>query len=156
VYLLLVIGTMFLFPILSIILEISLGNPAMGMTLLIGKWFVFWAVGVRLFVAGLSQAIRPAFTAENIFGIKNKESHVLVQELGFSNVAMGVAGLISILDLTWVLPIAVAAAVFYALAGIKHMARKQRSPNENVAMVSDLVVAIVLAYAAVGRFTGAY
>jgi hypothetical protein len=33
---------------------------------LIGKWFTFWAVGVRLFLAGLMQVFRPQFTARSI------------------------------------------------------------------------------------------
>ena len=34
-----------------------------GLMPLVGKWFVFWAVGARLFIAGIRQVIQPAFTA---------------------------------------------------------------------------------------------
>ena len=33
---------------------------------LVGRWFVFWAVGVRLSLAGLRQFLQPAFTARQI------------------------------------------------------------------------------------------
>jgi hypothetical protein len=41
---------------------------------IIGKWFLFWAVGMRLFVAGCRQIINPAFTAREIFHIKDAGS----------------------------------------------------------------------------------
>jgi hypothetical protein len=49
---------MFIFPIVSILIE-SIGNKNhAGLITLTGKWFVFWAIGIRLFTAGLRQIIR--------------------------------------------------------------------------------------------------
>ena len=31
---------------------------------LVGKWFVFWTVGIQLFLAGLRQIVQPRYTAE--------------------------------------------------------------------------------------------
>ena len=46
----------FIFPIISIFIELFIFHNVAGNILLIGKWFVFWAVGVRIFAAGLSLA----------------------------------------------------------------------------------------------------
>ena len=101
---------MFVFPITSILVELFGFNSPAAVVFLVGKWFVFWAVGVRLFVAGLRQALNPQFTAEEIFGINSKEPLVVVQELGFANISIGLGGLISVFASPRVLPASVAGA----------------------------------------------
>ena len=56
---------------------------------IIGKWFTFWACGVRLSLAGLRQTLQPAFTATEIFQLSDPATHPLVREIGFGNLAMG-------------------------------------------------------------------
>jgi hypothetical protein len=110
----------------------------------IGKWFVFWAVGVRLFLAGLRQSITPQFTAERIFGMKSKEPLVIVRELGFANLSIGVLGLSTIFRGSWIMPAAIAGGLFYCFAGIGHLMTKNRNRLENSAMFSDLFAFLVL------------
>jgi hypothetical protein len=74
---------MFIFPIVSVLIESIANKNHAGLIALIGKWFVFWAIGVRLFTAGLRQIIKPGLTSEGIFGIKGKDAWILVRELGF-------------------------------------------------------------------------
>ena len=50
-YYVLVAGLMVVLPVVSIVIE-WLSVPGADLIPLIGKWFVFWAVGVRLFAAG--------------------------------------------------------------------------------------------------------
>lgn len=57
---------MLVFPIGFILGERFLFRTAVDILPLIGKWFVFWTVGVRLFTAGLRQIWRPQFTAQKI------------------------------------------------------------------------------------------
>ena len=38
---------------------------------LFSKWFIFSAVGLRLFLAGIKQIVDPAFTAKEIFHLDN-------------------------------------------------------------------------------------
>lgn len=45
----------------------------------------------------------------------------------------------------FVLPVAISAGIFYAVAGVRHAMEKGRSFNENTAMVSDLFIAVVVA-----------
>ena len=91
-YTLMIVLLMFVFPIASILAEVFLFRSASAIMPLIGKWFVFWPVGVRLFTAGLSQVLRPQFTTEKILRIKDSNQFIIVQELGFANLSMGILG----------------------------------------------------------------
>jgi hypothetical protein len=112
---------------------------------IIAKWYVFWAVGARLGLAGLRQIFQPRYTAETILGIKSEESLLLVRELGFANTAIGSVGLATLLAPSWVLPTALVGAIFYGLAGLNHLLHRPRNKMQNVAMVSDLFAGLVLA-----------
>ena len=144
-YYLTVVLLMFVLPIASILLEhFAFPNPA-ALLLVFGKWFVFWAVGARLLLAGLRQAIQPRFTAETILGIEGDAPLHVVQELGFANISIGVIGLISIFSSAWVMPAAIAGCLFYCFAGIRHVVQRNRNALENTAMASDLFIFVVLA-----------
>ncbi len=143
-YILTVVLLMFVFPIVSIFAEMFFFKSSVGTIFLIGKWFVFWGVGIRLFSAGLRQSLDPKFTAEQIFEIKSTEPLVIVQELGFANLSMGLLGIVTMLNHNWILPSAVAGGLFYGLAGAKHLTRKGRNLIENVATFSDLLMFIIL------------
>ena len=133
---------MFLLPCASVVMEALLTpQPVMP---LIGKWYVFWAVGVRLFLAGLRQVMQPRYTAQTILGLKGDESLVVVRELGFANLAFGVSGLLSIRFSTWCVPVALAAGIFYGLAGANHALQSHRGRLESIAMASDVFAAVVL------------
>lgn len=138
---------MFILPLVSIAVEVVLGKNPAALIDLIGKWFVFWAIGVRLFTAGLRQIAKPGLTSEGILGIKGKEAWLLVRELGFANVSIGLIGIISLWQTTWQTAVALAGGLFLLLAGITHVRKKQRNFEENIAMYSDLAVGmLMLAY----------
>jgi len=69
---------MFAFPFLSIAGEVATLGASISAAL-IGKWFVFWAVGGRLLLAGARQIVQPAYTAKVILGLKGDESLLLVR-----------------------------------------------------------------------------
>ena len=142
-YIAIVALTMGLLPAASVLLERGL-HPDLPLTLLIGKWFVFWGVGVRLGLAGLRQFFQPQFTAREIFHMQGDEALLLVRELGVANIATGVVGLLSILAPSFVVPVAISAAIFYGVAGVRHAFEAQRSRNETIAMVSDLAMFLIL------------
>ena len=143
-YILMITLIMFVFPIASIFLELSFFKGSAAIMPLIGKRFVFWAMGVRLFTAGLRQSIRPRFTAETILGIKGAEQFIIVQELGFANLSMGIFGMGTLLVGNWVFPAALVGCLFLGLAGIRHLFSKGRNLLENSAMLSNLVIACLL------------
>jgi len=133
-----------IFPMASIALEVFVHNHGVLDVAIVGKWFVFWAVGVRLFIAGIRQIVQPRYTAETILGVKDPDAMLIVRELGFANTAIGSAGLGSIYLASWVLPVAVIGAIFYALAGINHVTHRSKNTLQNVAMTSDFFAATVL------------
>jgi len=51
----------------------------------------------------------------------------------------------SLLQPGFVLPVAIAAGIFYGIAGIRHIAASHRTGNETIAMISDLFIFLVLA-----------
>ena len=144
-YLLTVVLLMCVLPACSIYVEQYYFHSATPLLSLAGKWFVFWSAGIRLLLAGLRQFIQPRFTATQIFDIKSDDALPIVRELGVANFATGVVGTLSLANPSFVLPVAIAASLFYGIAGIRHAAEKHRSRNETIAMVSDLFVSLVLA-----------
>jgi hypothetical protein len=144
-YLWVVVLLMGVLPVASIVTEADLLHGGADWTLLIGKWFVFWSVGVRLVLAGLRQIANPTFTAEAIFGVKDKGALIIVQELGFGTLSIGLLGVCALFNPGWIAPAAVAGGLFYGLAGVQHLRKGDRNANETVAMVSDLFIFLVLA-----------
>lgn len=142
-YYTIVVLLMFLLPAISVVAEMR-GSGALLTLLLVGKWYVFFAVGCRLFLAGLRQVLQPAYTARVILGIQGEESLLLVRELGFANLALGILGIASLAIADWLLAAALAGGVFYGLAGVNHALQPHRNQLETVAMVTDLFAAAVL------------
>jgi hypothetical protein len=135
---------LFVLPLCSILIAHFM-QPGVLVMALVVKWFVFWVVGVRVFLAGVVQLWRPGFTAQQIFSLKSNDVLPLVREIGMGNLAGGLVGLLSIAFPTFVLPIAIWGAVYYGGAGLGHMARSERSANESFALLTDLYAFAVLA-----------
>jgi hypothetical protein len=144
-YLAVIVLTMGVLPVVSILIEALLSPGGAGLVALIGKWFVFWAVGVRLLLAGVRQIFDPAFAAQTIFKVTDKSAQKIVAELGFGNVAIGTLGVLTIFNAGWVMPAAVAGLLFFGLAGAKHLFNSDRTLLENLALISDIWIAVVLA-----------
>jgi hypothetical protein len=144
-YAIAIFGLMAVLPLASIVIEYFFVHPGAALLPLVGRWFVFWAVGARLFVAGLRQTIQPRFTAETVFGIRDPGARKVVVELGFANLCTGVIGLASLAAPGWVAPAALAGGLFYLLAGIQHLRNQHRNQTENLAMLSDLGMGALLA-----------
>src|SRR5580704_14536861 len=143
-YFAIVILLLLIFPLASVTTEAVLSRHTVSVILLIGKWFVFWAVGVRLFIAGARQVIQPRFTAEEIFGLADRGVFPIVRELGFANLSMGLLGICSLVRSGWIVPAALVGGLYYGLAGIGHVFQKEKNAKENIAMVSDGFIFLVL------------
>jgi hypothetical protein len=139
-----VILLLLILPIGSIAAETILSHHALSLTFLAGKWFVFWAAGIRLFIAGVRQIAQPEFTASDIFGIRDSQALPIVREVGFANLSMGLLGISSLLRSEWVVPAAIVGGMYYGLAGAGHVSQKNKNNKEYLAMFSDAFVFIVL------------
>jgi hypothetical protein len=142
-YLTSVLALLFVFPLLSTGIESFVGH-APPMLAVLAKWYVFWAVGVRMLLAGLRQISQPRFTAEAILGIRDVSAHIVVRELGIANTAIGAMGIATLMVPAWLAAAALIGGIFYGLAGINHARHTGRSFNQNVAMITDLLAALVL------------
>lgn len=144
-----VLLTMLVLPVASVLIERWTGAGTVPLWQLVGKWFVFWGVGVRLLIAGVRQVVKPELTATGIFGVTDKAAFPLAQELGFWNVTIGLISIASLKRPEWVPPMAIAGMLFYATAGFLHLTNREREFSENVAMLSDLgMAALLLAFVA--------
>lgn len=144
-YIFAVVFLMFILPTLSVAIELVVNKNPGALIDLVTKWFVFWAIGVRLFTAGLRQIIRPGLTSEGILGIKGKQAWQLVRELGFANVSIGLVAIVSLWIPAWQPAAALAGCLFLLLAGAEHIPKKHRNFEENIAMYSDLIIGLLLA-----------
>ena len=68
---------MFAFPLVAVGFEASQANNTLT-AVLVAKWFAFWSVGWRLFLAGTRQVLQPSYTAKVILGFKGEEALLLV------------------------------------------------------------------------------
>jgi hypothetical protein len=143
-YYVFVILTTVALPSASIAIE-HLAQPQADLVTLLGKWFVFWGVGIRLLAAGATQVLRPSFTASSILGTGDAGAETVVAELGYANIAMGLTGALSMLWPEWTIPAGLAGGLFLGVAGIKHAMNSQRNAKGNVAMVTDLLVSAMVA-----------
>jgi hypothetical protein len=143
-YFVIVILTTVVLPLASALIESSV-KPDVALIAAAGKWFVFWAAGVRLMLAGISQTLRPSFTATQILGIRDPAAQKIVSELGFANVSMGLAGVLSLIFPAWTPAVGLIGGLFLGFAGVKHAMNADRGAKENVAMATDLFVALALA-----------
>lgn len=143
-YLVMVLGLMVVLPIVSVVVELLVSGGSADPLTSIGRWFLFWGAGVRLFIAGVSQSLRPQFTAQNILGETTPVANQLVRELGFANLGMGVAGIAGAWVAGWMVPAAIAPGVFLLLAGIAHSGKAGKNGKELAATLTDLLVGGVL------------
>jgi hypothetical protein len=143
-YLSSVVLSMLVFPIMSIGIDYRY-HADTTLINLIGKWFVFWGIGIRLLLAGLRQVANPMFTLEEVFHIKSTEGRLIVRELGFANICFGVTGILSIFIPGWIAAAGFIGGLYMGIAGVYHVIKKPAGANEMVAMVSDVFIFIVLA-----------
>jgi hypothetical protein len=139
-----VVLLLFVLPVISIAVERLVGTHGSSLLVVVGRWFCFWAVGVRLFLAGVRQTIQPGFTAEAIFQVRNPEVWPIVREVGFANLSMGLLGLLSLWHREWLIPASLVGGLYYGLAGAGHLAGKERNAKETFAMITDFVPFVVL------------
>jgi hypothetical protein len=129
----------FLLPPVSGVAEHVIGNEPLAWVK-VGKWFIFYAVGLRLFLAGLRQSLKPAFTAKAIFHMEGTEAYPVIRELGFANLCFGLIGLISLFVPQWRMVSAFGSGIYYGLAAGLHLFRKADGINERFALYTDILI----------------
>ena len=130
-------------PIAAAALESRLDQLALGWPIY-WKWFIFWGVGIRLFFKGVKLASTPQFTGLSLSSFKNRESYLLLLELGFANMALGSMGILSVINDQWRLIAAIAGAIYFGLADMLRLLKKPAGRHEGVALVYNVLVFVGL------------
>jgi len=136
---------LFVLPAISVLVEALLRGGGADLMPLVGKWFVFWGVGVRLFIAGVRQVAQPRFTAESIFQVKDRGALAIVREVGFANLAMGALGLLTLAKPSFLGAAVIVGGLYYGLAGAGNAIRSDKNASEWTALVTDLFMFFLLA-----------
>jgi hypothetical protein len=139
-YLATIVVLMLVLPVVSIIVERFGFTSTLSPWELAGKWFTFWGVGVRLATAGVRQAAKPGFTARDIFHLSSPDAEVIVRELGFANICMGLGAIVSGFAPSWRMSAAFIGGLYFGIAGMMHVIKKPVTPNEKLALISDLFI----------------
>lgn len=142
-----IVGIMILMPSICVISEYFLTihkkHVKLSMIYLICKWFIFWALGIRSFSAGIMQSINPSFTAKMLqTGTSN---YVMIRELGFANISMGILAICSLFQSKWRSAASLCIGAFFAMCTFLHISRYgiQLSFDEVIATISDAWAIII-------------
>ncbi len=141
-YLLVLFVLMFVFPLLSVFFEYRIRKTPLDPGL-IGKWFVFWSIGVRLFIAGIGQIARPGIAVLRIFHSREDRGPG-IRELGLATISMGIMGMLSLIFDEWRPLAAITGGLFFGLAGLQHLFRKPGSFHDIAAMVTHQLIAVIM------------
>ncbi len=136
----------FILPVCSILIEFTVKKIPVDPAL-IGKWFIFWGFGVRLFIAGILQLFRPGLTAVRIYNLRNAKSFAIIKELGVVNISLGAMGIFSLFNSEGRPIAAISGCIFFGLATIGHFFRKPDTGNGIMSLVTDLLLfSVILLY----------
>ena len=134
----------FVLPVICSVIQMIVVKDTQFSFELIGKWFIFSAVGLRLFMAGIKQTTNPAFTAKEIFHIDSPESFPILRELGFANLCFGLIGIVSLFLPPWRIVSAFGSGLYYGIAGVQHLLKKSAGANEKFALITDILIFLFL------------
>jgi len=144
-YLILILTLMLVLPLISIGIDAAFFAETDSLLALMGKWFVFWALGIRLELAGIVQMRQPEFTVKKMFGVDSPESYHFIRELGFATFSMGLLAILSLPFPDLRPGAALVGGLYMGFAGIYHAIKKPATGNEWVAMLTDLMIAALMA-----------
>lgn len=141
-YIALVLLQTLVLPLVSggIHLALTGGHPL----IVFGMWWAFWGVGTRLLVAGISQLSNPGRTTKGILGLEDEGAEQVVHELGYANLSLGLVATALSLFSPWGILSALPGAMYLGLAGVRHVAKRGKGTEENVATWTDLLVFVMV------------
>lgn len=133
----------FLLPFVSILIEhVAMQTPLNWN--LFGKWFVFWAFGFRLFTTGIKQASDPASEAVKTFKLNGKNVYVIIRQLGFANISLGILGILSLINNQWRQIGAISGISFFGFAVLNDISQKVKERGDIITMIWDTITSLVM------------
>ncbi len=137
---------MFTFPALSLWIEFVTREVVLT-PLLIGKWFIFWGMGIQLTLSGATQLLLPGGALRKRFGLTGRGSFPLVREYGILSLALGVVAITSLFREEYRPAAALAGALFFGLRSGCAVIGKPGTGAELILFLTDLVLfSLILLY----------
>lgn len=146
-----IIAFFYVLPLITICADIFIFKQT-NIPKIILKWCIFYGIGLRLFTAGLKQALSPKFTAKTIFEVTDEKAFPIVRELGFANICSGLIGILSLFVVSFRLPIAIIGIIYFSLALLQHLIRRNKNHTEvfvtitNSSIVLELIIPLLIIY----------
>ncbi len=141
-----VTGVSVVFPVISIIADYLYNKKKqspINPVWLSCKWFIFWTLGIRSVSAGCMQLLNPAYTQALLQ--LDSSSHMVIQELGGANIAMGLMCILSFFKPTMRKQAASCVAVFMTAAAVLHITRIGMSHTGELISLANDVFSILIA-----------
>jgi len=148
-YLINVFGIILVLPVISIGINVFINfkkKNKNNFPEIIGNWFIFWSIGIRLFTTGLMQIFNPVYTA-NLLQL-NLNDFIVIRELGLSNFSIGLLGIISFFKHGLQKYVCLYILIFFSGASIIHITRLLQYAylDEIITLITNIFTIIVSVY----------
>lgn len=127
-------------PLVSAAVEYHFTKTGMS-AVLVGKWFIFWTVGIRFLVAGFTQVIRQGRGALILQG---DTTGGFGKVLGLVKMLLAGMAFLCVMKDSWSLLAAITVGVYVGLAGFQHDFKKPNTAEGWISMVYDMIVFTVI------------
>jgi hypothetical protein len=134
---------LFILPALFILVHAFAYGDTLPIMLIIGKWFVFFAVGARLVGIGIRQILRPRASAKREFAVTDEHASRIMRILGLVHLSIGLVGVLSLFNTGWIIPSAIVGAFYYGFMGVQNFLTKEKNVYGYIAIGSSAFVALV-------------
>ncbi len=108
-----------LFPIITAIIDIKTSNNKFDDYNIWYKWFLFWTIGIRLFLIGIKKVIYPLFYIKKVYKSYCNQPNI-IRDFGFSYISIGILGILSIFNRSWQFPTFITGLILYSLIGLNY------------------------------------
>jgi hypothetical protein len=130
-------------PLLSVAGEQHFVNASISIILL-GKWFLFWTIGVRLMVKGFAQVIRSVRNGNSSL-LNRDETGDFTKMLGLAKMALAGMGFLCVVNDQWSLLATITVGVYLGLTGFQHDFKRPTTTRGWMSMSYDFLVFTVIA-----------
>jgi hypothetical protein len=135
-------------PVLSIIINLIINyqkNITEKFYEVIGKWFIFWSLGIRLVIAGLMQLVNPAYT-NNLLQL-GLSDFIIIRELGLANLSIGLLCTISFIKKSLQGYVCLYMFIYFTGASILHILRiGSINFDEFITLITNVILVIIALY----------
>ena len=145
-------------PIISIVINLIINNRknnSENIFEIIGKWFIFWSLGVRLIIAGLMQIFNPIYT-NNLLQLSLND-FIIIRELGLANFSIGLLCTISYFKKSLQKYVCIYMFIFFTGASILHIIRIENiNFDELISLITDIILIIISMYGIIHSIKNKY